>query len=325
VKYSHPRHHKCVEEFTIVVMPLLVPAVTTGRHDVCEHPPVSGLSSNNYRRRNSFPTVALIWDSSEGRSRGVPSEGRLGEGYIPIWHKLLHNSGTVTRSQPDVAHMRTYLAPLGFDSRRVVRPVLSEGLDESDRVVLLQPTNNSDQGQDAFEEVKDVLTQVVPDLELESEYLPYTDFVETTLLCADLMQAAEGETIVVLGGGAREILLPLTVATFSNEKYIDTVLQVGDIDSSVRRIPRLNLRGNISNAEAALLADLSDLDTPLSISDIATKLEKSKSTIARHVDSLESEGFVKTAKQGRTKTVEPTDSGRIFLSSRESDHQLDQG
>jgi len=139
--------------------------------------------------------------------------------------------------------MRTYLAPLGFDSRRVVRPVLSEGLDESDRVVLLQPAKSSDQSEDAFEEVADVLTQVVSDLELESEQLPYTDFVETTLLCTDLIQAAEGETIVVLGGGAREILLPLTVATFSNENYIDTILQVGDIDSSVRRIPQLNLRG----------------------------------------------------------------------------------
>ena len=221
--------------------------------------------------------------------------------------------------------MRTYLAPLGFDSRRVVRPVLSEGLDESDRVVLLQPAKSSDQSEDAFEEVADVLTQVVSDLELESEQLPYTDFVETTLLCTDLIQAAEGETIVVLGGGAREILLPLTVATFSNENYIDTILQVGDIDSSVRRIPQLNLRGNISNAEATLLADLTALDTPLSISEIATELEKSKSTVARHVGSLESEGFVQTTKQGRTKTVEQTDSGRIFLSGGEFNNNIHRG
>ena len=221
--------------------------------------------------------------------------------------------------------MRTYLAPLGFDSRRVVRPVLSEGLDESDRVVLLQPAKSSDQSEDAFEEVADVLTQVVSDLELETEQLPYTDFVETTLLCTDLIQAAEGETIVVLGGGAREILLPLTVATFSNENYIDTILQVGDIDSSVRRIPQLNLRGNISNAETTLLADLTDLDTPLSISEIATELEKSKSTVARHVDSLESEGFVQTTKEGRTKTVEQTDSGRIFLSGGEFNNHIHRG
>jgi CRISPR-associated protein Csa3 len=214
--------------------------------------------------------------------------------------------------------MRTYLAPLGFDSRRVVRPVLSEGLDESDRVVLLQPANGSDQSEDAYEEVEDVLTQVVPDLKLKSKHLPYADFVETTLLCADFMQAAEGETIVVLGGGAREILFPLTVATFSNEKHINTVLQVGDIDSSVRRLPRLNLRGNISDAEAALLGDLNDLERPLSISDIATELDKSKSTIARHIDSLESENFVRTTKEGRTKMVEITNSARIFLKGRYS-------
>lgn len=213
--------------------------------------------------------------------------------------------------------MRTYLAPLGFDSRRVVRPVLSEGLDESDRVVLLQPANGSDQSEDAYEEVKDVLTQVVPDLKLESERLPYADFVETVLLCADFMQAAEGETIVVLGGGAREVLFPLTVATFSNENYIDTVLQVGDIDSSVRRLPRLNLRGNVSDAEAKLLDNLNDLEMPLSISDIAAEVNKSKSTIARHINSLEHKHFVRTTKRGRSKTVDITDSSRIFLKGRD--------
>ncbi|POG55045.1 CRISPR-associated CARF protein Csa3 [Haloferax marisrubri] len=212
--------------------------------------------------------------------------------------------------------MRTYLAPLGFDSRRVVRPVLSMGLDEEDRVILLQPANGSERGEDAFGEVEEVLTQVVPGLDLESEYLPYTDFIETTLYCADLMQASKGETIVILGGGAREILLPLTVATFTNESYVETVLQVGDIDSSVRRIPRLNLRGNVSDAEAKLLIELSKLNTPLSISQIASELEKSKSTVARHVDSLESECLVITEKEGRTKTVTLSDSGRVFLKGR---------
>lgn len=209
--------------------------------------------------------------------------------------------------------MRTYLAPLGFDSRRVVRPVLGEGLDRDDEVVLLQPVNGSDRGEDALEEVEEVLTQVVPDLDLKTEHLPFADFVETTLYCADLIQEAEGETIVVLGGGARELLLPLTVATFSNNRHVNTVLQVGDIDSTVRRIPDLNLRGDVSDAEATTLADLTDLDTPLSISVIADKLGKSKSTIARHVSSLESEGFVRSVKEGRTKTVNITDSGRIFL------------
>jgi len=212
--------------------------------------------------------------------------------------------------------MRTYLAPLGFDSRRVVRPVLSEGLDEDDRVLLLQPATETDRGQEAFDDVEEVLTQIIPGLEISAEKLPYTDFVETTLYCADLMQASEGETIVILGGGARELLLPLTVATFTSTESVDTVLQVGDIDSSVRKIPQLNLRGNVSDAEARLLANLDTLQTPLSISEIATELEKAKSTIARHISSLESEGFVNTVKQGRSKSVSLTDSGRVFLRTR---------
>lgn len=213
--------------------------------------------------------------------------------------------------------MRTYLAPLGFDSRRVVRPVLSEGLNEEDRIVLLQPATGSERGEDAYEEVKDVLTQVVPDLELVPETLPYSDFVETTLYCIDLVQAAEGEVIIILGGGARELLLPLTVATFASAGYVDTILQVGDIDSSVRQIPKLTLRGNVSDAEAGLLSDLNELRLPLSISQIATELDRSKSTIARHVSSLESEGFVSTAKDGRSKAVSVSDSGRLYLKTRE--------
>lgn len=209
--------------------------------------------------------------------------------------------------------MRTYLAPLGFDSRRVVRPVLSEGLDRDDRVVLLQPVDGSEQGEDALEEVEDILTQVVPDVDLETEQLPHSDFVETTLYCADLIRHAEGEIIVVLGGGAREILLPLAVATFANDVQIDTILQVGDIEGSVRKVPQFNLRSNVSSAEGKLLNDIADLDTPMSISEIADELDKSKSTVARHVPDLESKGFVVTSKEGRKKTVDITDSGRVFL------------
>lgn len=212
--------------------------------------------------------------------------------------------------------MRTYLAPLGFDSRRVVRPVLSEGLNESDRVLLLQPATGSDRGEDALKEVKEVLTQVMPDIDLKTERLPYSDFVETVLSCVDLLQEAQGETIVILGGGARELLLPLTVATFTSNDHVDTVLQVGDIDNNMRRIPRLNLRGSVSDAETTLLANLNDLHTPLSISQIASELDKSKSTIARHINSLETEDFVETSKEGRTKKVALTDSGRIFLKTR---------
>lgn len=215
--------------------------------------------------------------------------------------------------------MRTYVAPLGFDSRRVVRPVLSEGIDEEDVVVLLQPATDSERGTDAYDEVEDVLTQVVPSLDLRSKSLPYTDFVETTLFCIDLIEESEGEVIVVLGGGARDILLPLTVATFSTSHAVTTVLQVSDIDGSVRQIPPVSLRSKISAAEATLLADLNTLETPLSITDIGKELDKSKSTVARHVNTLESEQLIETTKRGREKLVDITDSGRIFLASISQD------
>lgn len=213
--------------------------------------------------------------------------------------------------------MRTYIAPLGFDSRRVVRPVLSEGIDENDRVLLLQPSNKSDRGLNAYKEVEEILTQVVPNLTLENNRLPHTDFVETIILCTDFIQTAEGDTVIILGGGAREILLPLTLATFSCSHVVETILQVGDIDGSVQRVPRLNLRGTISSGESEFLVSVSDLSLPLSISEIAARIGKSKSTVTRHVKRLEAERLVRTSKEGRNKTVEITDSGRIYLSTRE--------
>lgn len=218
--------------------------------------------------------------------------------------------------------MRTYIAPLGFDSRRVVRPVLSEGVDEGDRVVLIQPSDNSEQGVSAYEEVEDILTRIVPEVALENEQIPYTDFVESVLRCVNHIQAAEGETIVILGGGPRDILFPLTVATFSCVHFIDTILQVGDIDGSVQRVPHLSLGGNVSSGEAEFLGSLDELKLPLSISDIADETGKSKSTVTRHVKRLEQEELVRTEKDGRSKTVEITDSGRVLLATREPQRGL---
>lgn len=209
--------------------------------------------------------------------------------------------------------MRTYLAPLGFDSRHVVRPVLSEDIDPGDRILLLQPATGSERSDDVFNEVEYILTQVVSDLDLETEALPYSNFVETTLYCVEFIQPADSETIVILGGGAREILFPLTVAIFSSVDSVDTILQVGDIESNVRRIPQLSLRGNVSDAEAGLLAEVDKIDAPRSISQIANEVGKSKSTVARHVSSLESEGFVSSEKDGRSKRISITDSGRVFF------------
>jgi CRISPR-associated protein Csa3 len=193
---------------------------------------------------------------------------------------------------------------------------LSQGLDPDDRVVILRPSDDADRGEEALNEVREILFQVAPDLELLVEKLPHTDFVNTTLSCGSLLQGMEGETIVVLGGGAREILLPLTLATFTNEHYVDTVLQMGDIDGTVRRLPLLNLRGNVSDAEESMLANLAELTEEASITEIAERFDKSKSTVTRHVQSLESAGFVETSKRGKSKVVSLTDSGRVFLSGR---------
>jgi CRISPR-associated protein Csa3 len=211
--------------------------------------------------------------------------------------------------------MRAYVAPLANDSRRVVRPVLSEGLDEGDRLHLLRPASSSDRSDDVVSDVDRILTQVVPDLDVVVESVPHSDFARAVTQCIEYVRVPNREIIVVLGGGPHEVLVPLSVAAFTNSERVDTILQMGDVDDAVRRVPRLNLRSSPSEAELSVLSGLSGLDTPLSISRIADELGTSKSTIARHVSSLESEQFVRTSNDGRRKVVELTDSARVLLRS----------
>lgn len=49
-----------------------------------------------------------------------------------------------------------------------------------------------------------------------------------------MIRSAEGLIIVSLSGGARDVLLPLTVATMAHEQSIESTLGYSDIDGQVR-------------------------------------------------------------------------------------------
>lgn len=215
--------------------------------------------------------------------------------------------------------MRTYVCTFGYDSRRVTRPVLSNGLDEGDRVVLLRPDNTNTEGDEnqraetAFTEVEQMIGNVEPRIQLDTVELSPTDFDAATRQSLETLASAEGDVIAVFGGGAREIYLPFAVATMVHRDGLASVLQFGDTDHEVRSPSLPDLLTPIPDAARSTLSLLADHDGHATLPELAEASEHAKSSVGRHLDALESAGAVGTSTDGQTRVVELTLGGELRL------------
>lgn len=208
--------------------------------------------------------------------------------------------------------MRTYIAPIGYNSTSVTRPViLSRGVEEGDQVVLLRPAGSkTERATDAIEDVEGLLQEIEPDVALTVEEIPQA-FEDAVLACCDCIEAAEGSCVVSLGGGARDILLPFTMAVLARLDCVDDVLFFSDLDGSVEewRLPRLT--ATISDpAHETLEAIVETEETTLPA--LTDRLEASKSTVTRHVEELVACDAVETWRDGKIKHIRPTITGYLL-------------
>lgn len=214
--------------------------------------------------------------------------------------------------------MRTYVSTIGYHETRVTRPVLRNGLDDGDTVVLVRPaTEGDDRGEDAVEHVTAMLGEIAPGATVDTERVATDDFEQAVLTCSDVLRAARGTLIVNLGGGARELFLPLTVATLLHAPQVDTAFQYTDVGQSVRELPVPNLTASVPDQTIETLSAVVEGDRP-SIATLAEATDRSKSTISRHVSALSDAGAVSTELHGQTKLVTPTITGRLILRARRS-------
>jgi CRISPR-associated protein Csa3 len=213
--------------------------------------------------------------------------------------------------------MRTYLSPVGFNSTTVTRAVLSHGIDTGDRIVLLRPEQeaNGSRGEEAIEDVRRLLTEIEPEVDLCVERIPHDEFETAVLAAHEVLQAVNGECIVNLGGGARDILLPFAVAVLSSPNVVDEVLFFSDIDGRVRQWQLPRLTATVSDATRQTLSVIDEMGGTSTIPTLTEATDRSKSTIARHIDALESVKAVRTFRDGKTKHVTLTLTGRLLLAA----------
>lgn len=143
--------------------------------------------------------------------------------------------------------------------------------------------------------------------------LPPTDFDEATRQSLDVLRSADGETLAVLGGGAREIYLPFAVAALVARDTLSAVLQFGDTDHEVRSLSLPDLLASASAPARETLALVDDLGGETTLPALADASDRAKSTVGRHLDELETAGLVETESEGQTRLIGLTLSGELQL------------
>jgi len=219
----------------------------------------------------------------------------------------------------DGSSMRTYISPIGYNSTTVTRPVISRGVDTGDAVVMLRPRPESDdsRAEEAVADVERMLTEIEPETSSTVERIAHDDFQRAVLECSDVIRAADGDRIVNLGGGAREILLPFTTAAVAHAQLVDTALSFSDVDGTVREWKLPALTAAPSDRERRTLETIAELTDGASIPDVTKHAGVSKSTVTRHVDELERVGAVDTWRDGKTKHVRLTLTGKLLRRAAE--------
>jgi CRISPR-associated protein Csa3 len=212
--------------------------------------------------------------------------------------------------------MRTYISPIGYDTRRVTRPVINRGLDSEDELVLLRPGGETDteRATQTIADVEQFLQEIEPNYRQRVEHVVTDSFEGTVRDCCQIVSDVEDdrEIVVSLGGGARDILLPLTVAALVYARRIDAALFFSDLDNSVQEWTLPDLTARISDRAFRTFEVIVEADGWLSLSTITEETEQSKSTVIRHVNDLESSNVVVADTSEKAKRVRVTFSGELL-------------
>ena len=211
--------------------------------------------------------------------------------------------------------MRTFVTPIGYDTRRVSRPVINTGLGPDDSVRLLRPNEETDteRAMRAVADLEQLLQEIEPGATCTVERISTETFETTVRDCCSIIAGSEpnSDVLVSLGGGPRDVLLPLTVASLVLVRSIDLALFFSDLDNSVREWPLPDLSTGVPDRATSSFETIAADGGWLSLSEIAAETDQSKSTVVRHVNDLEEAGLVEADTSEKTKRVRIAFAGEL--------------
>ncbi len=212
--------------------------------------------------------------------------------------------------------MRTYVSPIGYDTRRVTRPVVTTGLGADDKVIMLRPDQESDteRASRAIADTESLLQEIEEAAETRIQRITTDEFEAAIRDCYEVLLSVpeDVETVVSLGGGARDVLLPLTIASVVLSARVDRVLFFSDIDQEIREMSLPALTARVPERTTETFAAIVRQDGWTTLSEVAEETDRSKSTVIRHVNDLEEVGVINTDTSGKAKRVRVSFTGELL-------------
>jgi CRISPR-associated protein Csa3 len=219
--------------------------------------------------------------------------------------------------------MRTYLAPIGFNSTSVTRAVSNHGISGSDEVVLVRPDmpDEDRRATEATEDVRRFLQEVDPGIELTVERIDHTAYDQAVLECSNLLLAPTGNIVVAFSGGPRDVLVPFTTAALAHAAKIDSALFFSDLTGGVEESTLPQLTTAVSDPAFGTLGELANMltdtdATSVDVPQLTERTGRAKSTVTRHVNNLEAADLVETWREGKIKHIQLTTAGQLHLDVR---------
>ena len=214
--------------------------------------------------------------------------------------------------------MRRYLSPIGFSPHLVTRPVIADGISTGDRVEILRPEQQDEGSEErtrnAIHDVRSTLSSVVNSIELEVTTIETTEFDAAVSRCSEIIVDGQ-KPVVCLGAGATDIHLPLTIAATAHSDHVVATMVFSDLEQTTREINLPPLTTDFPGRARDTFQSLSELERGevVALSDLSESSDADRTTVSRHVQALETGGFVRTTREQKQKHVSLTVLGLLFV------------
>lgn len=209
--------------------------------------------------------------------------------------------------------MKTYISLSGFDTSQIISLMVKYGIERGDHIILIRPEDEKDsRGESTVQAIKDLSRQIDSSIEVDIHRVDHRDFEGMVTSLIDLLKNAQGQVVVNLSGGPREIFLAFVVACLSSSQKIFKTTNFSDIDRTMNEIVLPNIAHVLDKRLKRVLRDV-DLHQPTTITEIAKRLEISESTVSRQIGELLGLKALDLTQKGKTKEVRITLTGKIFL------------
>jgi CRISPR-associated protein Csa3 len=209
--------------------------------------------------------------------------------------------------------MKTYISLSGFDTSQIISLMVKYGIERGDRLILIRPVEEKDsRGESTVQAIIDLSRQIDSSIAVDIHRVDHRDFEGMVISMIRLLKNAEGHIVANLSGGPREIFLAFVVACLSQSQAIFKTTNFSDIDRTMNEIVLPNIAHILDERLKRVLRDV-DLHQPTTITEIASRLEISESTVSRQVGELLGLKALHLTQKGKTKEVRITLTGKILL------------